>query len=33
MNYDPTPYDQLTKNEKEVVSLLHKGAESAIKLR
>ena len=31
MNYEPTPYDQLTKNEKEVVSLLHKGSESAIK--
>lgn len=31
MNYKPTPYDQLSKNEKEVVSLLHKGAESAIK--
>ena len=31
MNYEPTPYDQLNKNEKEVVSLLHKGAESAIK--
>ena len=31
MNYEPTPYNKLSEKEKEIVSLLHKGAKSAIK--